>query len=205
MSFKTKAPAPDEAHANSLKVLYSTGKPKAPNAAKTRQINNKPERILDAPDMRDDFYLHLIDWSRNNHMAVALHDTVFIWNAADGSIQELYSKSSDTDYISCVSWVTEGNYLAIGDSEASVDLWDVSSSKMMRSMKSHADRITSLKWNNHILASGSRRGDLFLHDVRIAEHVIAKLEGHSQELCGMAWSPESSCHTLGMFRIKCRL
>ena len=65
-------------------------------------------------------------------------------------------------------------------------------------MKSHADRITSLKWNNHILASGSRRGDLFLHDVRIAEHVIAKLEGHSQELCGMAWSPESSCHTLGM-------
>ena len=90
LSFRTKAPAADETHANSLKVLYSTGKPKAPNAAKTRQINTKPERILDAPDLRDDFYLHLIDWSRNNHMAVALHDTVFIWNAGDGSIQELY-------------------------------------------------------------------------------------------------------------------
>ena len=90
MSFKTKAPAADEAHANSLKVLYSTGKPKAANATKTRQISTKPERILDAPDLRDDFYLHLIDWSKNNHMAVALHDTIFIWNAADGSIEELY-------------------------------------------------------------------------------------------------------------------
>jgi cell division cycle protein 20 (cofactor of APC complex) len=97
LSFKNKAPAADEAHANSLKVLYSTGKPKAPNAAKTRQISTKPERILDAPDLRDDFYLHLLDWSKNNHMAVALHDTLFVWNAADGSIEEMYR------YVSIVS------------------------------------------------------------------------------------------------------
>ena len=196
LSFKTKAPAADEAHANSLKVLYSTGKPKAANAAKTRQIATKPERVLDAPDLRDDFYLHLLDWSKNNHLAVALHDTLFIWNAADGSIDELYCKQSEEDYISCVSWVAEGNYLAVGDSCASVDLWDVQSSKLMRTMRGHGDRISTLKWNNHILASGSRRGDLFLHDVRIAEHHIATLEGHSQEICGMAWSPESSCHFL---------
>ena len=92
--FKSKAPTADEAHANSLKVLYSTGKPKAPNAAKTRQISTKPERVLDAPDLRDDFYLHLLDWSKNNHMAVALHDTMFVWNAADGSIEELCTSSS---------------------------------------------------------------------------------------------------------------
>jgi hypothetical protein len=94
LSFKSKAPTADEAHANSLKVLYSTGKPKAPNAAKTRQISTKPERVLDAPDLRDDFYLHLLDWSKNNHMAVALHDTMFVWNAADGSIEELCTSSS---------------------------------------------------------------------------------------------------------------
>ena len=66
----------------------------------------------------------------------------------------------------------------------------------MRSMRGHTERISSLKWNDHILASGSRQGDLFLHDVRIAQHLIAKLEGHSQEVCGMAWSPESNSHTL---------
>ena len=67
-----------------------------------------------------------------------------------------YSKQSEDEYISCVSWVTEGNFLAVGDSEASVDLWDVQSTKMMRSMRGHSDRISTLKWNNHILASGSR-------------------------------------------------
>jgi len=196
LSFKSKAPAADEAHANSLKVLYSTGKPKAPNAAKTRQISTKPERVLDAPDLRDDFYLHLLDWSKNNHMAVALHDTLFVWNAADGSIEELYHKESEEDYISCVAWVTEGNFLAVGDSNGTVDLWDVQSSKLLRNMPGHADRISTMKWNNHVLATGSRRGDLFLHDVRIAEHHIATLEGHSQEVCGMAWSPETNTHFL---------
>lgn len=129
-------------------------------------------------------------------MAVALHDTLFIWNAADGSIEELYCKQSEEDYISCVAWAAEGSYLAVGDSCASIDLWDVQSSKLMRSMRGHTDRISSLKWNNHVLASGSRLGHLHLHDVRIAEHKIATLEGHSQEICGMAWSPESNCHIL---------
>ena len=93
-------------------------------------------------------------------------------------------KESEEDYISCVSWVTEGNYLAVGDSNGTVDLWDVQSAKLMRSMTGHADRISTMKWNNHVLATGSRRGDLFLHDVRIAEHHISTLEGHSQEVCG---------------------
>ena len=38
LSFRNKAPAADEAHLNNHKVLYSTGKPKAPLASKTRQV-----------------------------------------------------------------------------------------------------------------------------------------------------------------------
>ena len=38
LSFRNKAPAADEAHLNNQKVLYSTGKPKAPLASKTRQV-----------------------------------------------------------------------------------------------------------------------------------------------------------------------
>ena len=49
----------------------------------------------DAPEFFDDFYLNLIDWSRNNHMAVALYDVLYIWNAVSGSIVELFDKSKD--------------------------------------------------------------------------------------------------------------
>jgi len=203
LSFRTKAPAPDEAHINSQKVLYSTGKPKTANASKERHICTKADRILDAPEFFDDFYLNLIDWSRNNHMAVALYDVLYIWNAVSGSIVELFDKSKDPasqqnanqdggigDYISSVSWVKEGNIVAVGDSNGVVELWDVKHSKLMRKMRGHASRVATLDWNAHVLASGNRSGTIHLHDVRVADHHVGTLNGHTQEVCGMKWSPD---------------
>ena len=38
-----------------------------------RQISALPERILDAPDLVDDYYLNLLDWSKScNKLAVSL-------------------------------------------------------------------------------------------------------------------------------------
>ena len=71
LSFKSKAPAAKDGHLNNMKVLYSTGKPAAPKATNTRNIPSAPEKILDAPDMLNDFYLHLMDWSSLNHVAVS--------------------------------------------------------------------------------------------------------------------------------------
>lgn len=38
--------------------------------------------------------------------------------------------------------------------------------------------------------SGSRSGHIHHHDVRVANHHIATLAGHSQEVCGLKWSPD---------------
>ena len=46
LSFRNKAPAADEAHLNNHKVLYSTGKPKAPLASKTRQVRKIGTRTV---------------------------------------------------------------------------------------------------------------------------------------------------------------
>lgn len=40
------------------------------------------------------------------------------------------------------------------------------------------------------IPSGSRSGHIHHHDVRVAEHHIATLNGHSQEVCGLKWSPD---------------
>jgi len=39
-----------------------------------------------------------------------------------------------------VAFCQEGNVLAIGDSEGSVQLWDVANTKCMRTMTGHTDR-----------------------------------------------------------------
>ena len=48
----------------------------------TRRINAAPSRILDAPELVDDYYLILISWRRDNILAVALGQCVYLWNAA---------------------------------------------------------------------------------------------------------------------------
>jgi len=188
LSFKAKAPAAREGHQNNNKVLYSSGKPTAPKAANTRTVPSTPEKILDAPDMLNDFYLHLMDWSSLNHMAVALTAGVYIWNAADGSIVQLCQREGEEEYVTSVSWIKQGNVLAVGDSEGTVQLWDVGTSKLVRSMAGHTDRVGCLDWNQHILASGGREGAILLHDVRVAEHQVGSLQGHTQEVCGLVWA-----------------
>ena len=39
---------------------------------KARKISKIPFKVLDAPSLRDDFYLNLVDWSDTNNLAVGL-------------------------------------------------------------------------------------------------------------------------------------
>ncbi|XP_064625021.1 cell division cycle protein 20 homolog [Lineus longissimus] len=191
LAFRKKAPQAPEGHLNNMRVLYSQSKTPGSSVRKTtRVIPQVPERILDAPDILDDYYLNLLDWSANNHLAVALGPAVYIWNASSGEIVQLFQMENSEEYVSSVAWIKEGNYLAVGTSGAEVQLWDVAQQKRLRTMTSQASRIGALSWNSFILSSGSRSGAIHHHDVRIAEHHVASLESHSQEVCGLKWSPD---------------
>ena len=48
----------------------------------SRKIDNFPFKVLDAPQLSDDFYLNLVDWSDTNNLAVGLHQQVYIWSAS---------------------------------------------------------------------------------------------------------------------------
>lgn len=61
-----QAPAPPEGHQNRLASLYTQNAGPRPVKKTFRNIPQAPERILDAPDLLDDYYLNLLDWSSNN-------------------------------------------------------------------------------------------------------------------------------------------
>ncbi|KAM9844608.1 cell division cycle protein 20 homolog [Aulostomus maculatus] len=178
-----------EGYQNNLKVLYSQATTPA-SIKKARYISSTPDRILDAPQLRNDFYLNLLDWSSRNIMAVALHNSVYLWDASQGDITLLMTMESEEDYICSLSWTKEGSHLAVGTSDCKVQLWDVENQKRLRSMASHTARVGSLSWNEHVLSSGSRSGHIHHHDVRVADHHIFTLMRHSQEVCGLKWSPD---------------
>ena len=196
MSFKEKAPLPKGDTVNNLNILYSASgtatQKKTNTKLASRQIPSVPSRILDAPDLMDDYYLNLLSWSDTNILAVALANTVYLWNAQSGEIQELCTFEGGADaHISSVAWVQEGGaHLAVGTSNGETQLWDVQACKQLRSMDGHTDRIGAMAWNRHILTSGSRDTNIINHDVRIAKHKVATMSAHSQEVCGLSWSTD---------------
>jgi cell division cycle protein 20 (cofactor of APC complex) len=65
LAFKQKAPAPSEGFDNPMAALYSANAGPRPKKA-FRAVPQQPDRILDAPDLVDDYYLNLLDWSSTN-------------------------------------------------------------------------------------------------------------------------------------------
>ena len=77
LSYGTKPPLLREA----LKIFYGPGKSLYSTKKFGRRIPQEPEKKFDAPNIINDYYLNLVDWSTNNNLAVALGAEVFIWNA----------------------------------------------------------------------------------------------------------------------------
>jgi hypothetical protein len=61
-----QAPAPPEGHINNLLPLYTQNAAQQPARKAFRSLPQAPERILDAPELLDDYYLNLLDWSSQN-------------------------------------------------------------------------------------------------------------------------------------------
>ena len=107
MAFKSKAPAPPAGLENAARGVYSSHDGADKKAKKTfRHVPSAPERILDAPELIDDYYLNLIDWGASNQVAVALGGVVYLWNAESGDITQLMQTSpeNEEDYVTSVQW-----------------------------------------------------------------------------------------------------
>jgi hypothetical protein len=154
-----------------------------------KEINQTPERILDAPQLIDDYYLNLIDWSSENILAVCLGTSVYLWN---GNTYETLQLMTDIDNICSVNWMNSGNCLAIGLKGGNIVLWDAVKMQQIRNMSGHSDRVCSLSWNSYLLSSGSKDTKIFNHDVRLRNQLVHKLSGHSQEVCALKWSFDGS-------------
>lgn len=195
LSYKQKAPKPSDSHIDKMQVVYTANQVNHTTThtngkSTTRYVASNPERILDAPDMVDDYYLNLLDWSAQNCVAVGLGKAVYLWDATTGTIDMLCELRSADDMITSVQWMSDSVHLAVGTNNNVVQLWNVSSKKQVRSLAGHSSRIGSMAWNQHVLSTGSRDNNIHNHDVRVKQHHISTYSGHQQEVCGLKYSSD---------------
>lgn len=68
-----------------------------------RYVNKVPYKVLDAPDLQDNFYLNLLDWGSSNVLGVGLGNSVYMWNGQSGRVTRLCELKDDT--VTSVSWI----------------------------------------------------------------------------------------------------
>jgi cell division cycle 20-like protein 1 (cofactor of APC complex) len=153
----------------------------------TRKIARVPYKVLDAPQLTDDFYLNLLDWSSTNVLSVGLGSCVYLWNASTSKVTKLCDLGGD-DTVTSVGWSQRGNHLGVGTNKGDLQIWDAAASRKLRTMTGHQSRIGSVAWNGYLLATGSRDHSILIRDVRVPEHYSEVLQGHRQEVCGLKWS-----------------
>lgn len=176
----------EDAVNNRSKGLLSKG-----IATSYRALPSQSSKILDAPDLLDDYYLNLLAWSDSNLLAVALRHRLYLWNGNNGSVSQLLDTGDDNKLITSVSWMQGGQCLAIGDSEHAIQVFDINANRRVRNINVHSDRVSSLAWNGYVLSSGSRDSSIVQHDLRV-EQFFVKCTGHEQEVCGLAWSKDGT-------------
>lgn len=201
INFGAQAPRADISK-KSNQAMFSTSSASRTNrrARATRHIPLECARILDAPGMRSDYYINPLDWSvSENVLAVALSDTVYLWNANNGDTEELDVSSicnADSEqYISALKFIkgaNGGTTLAIGVSTSDIYLFDIKKGKRLRKMAGHVDVVNALDWSKHLLSSSCKDGSIFNHDVRQRDHHIGSFLKHTAAVPGLAWSPSET-------------
>lgn len=181
------AAAPPSAFSLSPVGVHSQQLLQSPRKA-ARKISKVPFKVLDAPELQDDFYLNLVDWSSQNVLAVGLGRCVYLWSACTSQVTKLCDLGPN-DSVTSVRWMQRGTHLSVGTNRGAVLLWDAPKTKRVRSFEGHEGRVGAQAWSSHLLASGSRDRLILLRDVRISAQSVMKHSAHKQEVCGLQWSP----------------
>lgn len=154
-----------------------------------RCVPKSPFKVLDAPHLQDDFYLNLLDWSKNNLLAVGLGNIAYLWRANNGEVSKL-CQLGDDDMVTSVHWSGSSSHLAVGTSNGEMQIWDAVKSKKIRTFEGHEDRVGAIASYENVFASGSKDKTILLRDLRCQQDYYDNYVVHKQEVCGLKWSPD---------------
>lgn len=166
----------------------------------TRRVPRTPYKILDAPGVVDDFYKHVLDWSRKDFVVIALNETVYLFNngttvpthEAEPQVFRVFvSAESIPTSVKCSP---SGSRVAVGTEKGFTKVFDLEKEKEIGTLGSHESRVCCLSFQSeHFLTSGSRDTLIVNHDLRQRPGVpTLTFRKHLQEVCSLKWDSFST-------------
>lgn len=174
-----------------------------------------PFRVLDAPNLKDDYYCSVLTYSYTcRTLAVALSQKVYLWTEQYGVRYPPLPPTRPTNFVTSLSFSSEMGgkaILAVARNSGSVTLWSLLESKPRfdaphpcsascvsfkpvesRRLSSSGTGMTSCE----DLLVGDDSGKIYYYSLEWPKlepgsmTLLAKIEAHSQNICGLAWSPD---------------
>jgi cell division cycle 20-like protein 1 (cofactor of APC complex) len=156
---------------------------------RTIPLPKKPVKILDAPEMEDDFYKQLLHWSSTeNKIAIGLSNSVYIWDALTRSAS-LLCEFFEYEELCSLRWSPRGDQLAFGMGSGEIKLWDIQKNENIQSMSGHSSRVSTLDWTSSTLFSGSKDKTIQMIDPRIDDFSAKEFSGHSRQILNIKSAP----------------
>ena len=187
-----RAPAPeaDAAAAERERTLAVVRAAASTTAARWRDL--KFERVVDAPDVRDDYYSQLIDWSpHGNLIAVGMANDVYVASAIEALGQSNGVMGWFPEVaLTSVAWSPGSDHIAVAALDGSISLCDAQTEGEFRKLgRVHEGRVGALHWNpvTRCLTSGSHDQCICDVDPRCPSVVATWRLGHDDEVCGLRW------------------
>uniref|UniRef100_A0A0K0EUP8 WD_REPEATS_REGION domain-containing protein n=1 Tax=Strongyloides venezuelensis TaxID=75913 RepID=A0A0K0EUP8_STRVS len=158
----------------------------------SQNVSNKPKipvesyRTLDAPDLIDDFYSNLIDWSSKNIIAVCLKNRLFLYDALTSEVTQLCDVTED---IASVKFSSSGDIIAFGMRNGELKVWDIETKTELFSCDNDYGRVGNLAWGSRgMLSLATKNGYIINRDQRDYVNVISRWKNHKYEVCGIQWN-----------------
>ncbi|MDE0468301.1 MAG: dockerin type I domain-containing protein [Candidatus Poribacteria bacterium] len=105
--------------------------------------------------------------------------------------EPLWSRRADTESTTAISFSPDGQTIASGGSDNTIDLWEPSTGDRLGTLVGHTDVIHSIAFSadGRLLVSGSEDGTVQLWDMSVGRHIYT-FRGHTGSVNGAAISPD---------------
>lgn len=204
-----------------IRVKDSTIKRES-EARREKAVPTVPFRVLDAPNLKDDYYCSILAYSHTCHtLAVALTQKVYLWTEKYGVRYPPLPPARASNFVTSLAFSSdEGGkaILAVARNNGTVTLWSLleprprfeaphQSPASCVAFRPTVTRRRSATYDASVICEdllvGDDNGKVYYYSLEWFDHgqgsmtLLAKIDAHNQNVCGLAWSPDGNSFVSG--------